>query len=439
MLWQIKKLLKCHFPALSQYLSQLEDPRKGEFYTIEELVMSSIVLFLLKCESRNDFNLKQRSEQFQQNYKRMFGLRPPHMDAVNDLFEKISTEPFEELRCQLISSFIEKRVFHGLRFFDKIFCIGIDATGVYDWGDEPPEAIKKHAIKKEYSSSKENYSNQVFEAVIICKNGMSIPLMTEWVANGDEKYDKQDCELNAFKRLSVRLKEQFPRLNICILADGLYSNVSLMNICQQYGWKSISVFKDGNLPSVWVEVESLLPLDACETKEQIVGDKTHWIKYKYRWLNNIEYQKHMIHRVECVIESEHRKTGEKTSNRFVFLTNIDVDAGNVAQIISAGRARWHIEDHFNTQKNRGGALHHKFNRKDFKAIRNWHSVRQLAWIMIEFVEYSVEIQKMMKDEAKMTSKELWQNIKAYLTMCSVDDTMKEFEQWSISPRQVRLE
>ena len=31
-------------------------------------------------------------------------------------------------------------------------------------------------------------------------------------------------------------------------------------------------------------------------------------------------------------------------------------------------SRWSIEDHFNTQKNRGGKLHHKFNRNNFNAI-----------------------------------------------------------------------
>ena len=439
MLWQIKKVLTCHFPDLSIGLSNLKDPRTGIHYTIEEVVMAAIVLFLLKCDSRNDFNLKAKDEKFQRNYNRIFRLRSPHMDAVNEMFKQLETQALEELRCRLINSLIDKRVFHSLRFFDKLFYVAIDGTGAYNWGDSPPEDIQEHAIKKEYESGKVSYSNQIFEAVLVCSNGMSIPLMSEWIANDGQEYDKQDCELNAFKRLSVKLKEFFPRLNICILADGLYSNASTMDICAQYGWKFITVFKDGNLPSVWVEVNSLLPLDACNNKEQQLCDSTHWIKYKYRWIKNIEYQDYSINWMECVRENEHRKTGEKTSNRFVFLTNIDINHSNIASVIMAGRARWFIEDHFNTQKNRGGALHHKFNRNNFNAIKNWHSVRQLACMMIEFVKYTVELQKILKDNSKMTLKELWQNIKSYLTMCCVDDTMTEFELWSRSPRQVRLE
>jgi len=48
----------------------------------------------------------------------MFHLYAPGMDAVNNLFEKIEPDLFEQIRCQLISNLIEKRVFHKLRFFD---------------------------------------------------------------------------------------------------------------------------------------------------------------------------------------------------------------------------------------------------------------------------------------------------------------------------------
>ena len=45
-------------------------------------------------------------------------------------------------------------------------------------------------------------------------------------------YDKQECEQKAFKRLAERLKSFFPRLRICIHADGLYPNAPFFEICQ---------------------------------------------------------------------------------------------------------------------------------------------------------------------------------------------------------------
>jgi hypothetical protein len=440
MMWQIKKVLHCHFSDLQPRMSSLSDPRKGITYSIEELVMAAIVLFLLNCDSRNDFNNTTKNEQFRQNYYRMFHLELPQMDAVNDLFEKINTEEMENIRCRLINKLIDKRVFHRFRFFGGYFYIAVDATGVYNWGDSPQDDIRKHAVKKEYEKGKVNYSNQILEAVMVFKNEMTIPLMSEWVANTDSHYVKQDCELNAFKRLSSRLKEHFPHLPACILADGLYSNVSMMNICQQYNWMFITVFRDGNLSTVWEEVESLLPLkDGCCSKEVVLYESKHWITRKYRWINNIEYQKHSIHWMECVQETVHQDTGEKITNRFVFLTNLDVNHDNIVKLLAAGRARWFIEDFFNTQKNRDVVLHHKFNRNNFNAIKNWHTVRQMAAMIKELVKHTVELQQLKEKDDKMTWKQLWKDFNGYLSFCSVNEAVKEFEHWIESRRQVRLE
>ncbi len=63
----------------------------------------------------------------------------------------------------------------------------------------------------------------MLEARLVTFNGFSISLLSEWIENpSDEDYDKQDCERKAFTRLAARLKQDFPRLPVLILADGLY-------------------------------------------------------------------------------------------------------------------------------------------------------------------------------------------------------------------------
>jgi hypothetical protein len=214
----------------------------------------------------------------------------------------------------------------------------------------------------------------------------------------------------------------------------------MMNVCSEYGWKYITVFKDGNLPSVWKEVESLLPLSGGALScKQHTNNSTHWITRTFRWINNLEHQKHKFQWIECVQEEIHRKTGEKSdARRFVFLTNMDVCSNNIADILLAGRARWLIEEHFNTQKNRGGNLHHKHSRNNFNAIKNWHNARQLAFLIKELVKHSLEVQELSKSK-KLTWKELWEVINGYLYYRSVDYVMEAFEHWSKASRQVRLE
>ena len=363
------------------------------------------------------------------------------MDATNDLFRILGYTLMEEIRCSPVSILIEKRIFHKFRFLQRCSHIAIDGTGAYNWGEDPPQDIEKYACTKVSKNGMKTYYTLLLEAVLICKNGMTVPLMTEWIANDDNNaYDKQDCESKAFKRMAVKLKKYFPRLSICIVADGLYSNVSIMNIFQENGWKYITVFRGGNLPGVWEEVNSLLPLGSgCSSCKQNKATSTHWIMRTFRWINDIEYQKHSINWIECEQETVHRKTNEKgDTNRFVFLTNMEVNGDNVADILMAGRARWLIEDHFNTQKNRGGSLHHKYCRNNFNAIKNWHNTRQLAFIIKELVKHSIEVQQLLKTK-KLTWKVLWEIINGYFYFISVDPLMESFEKWSKTPRQVRLE
>jgi hypothetical protein len=63
----------------------------------------------------------------------------------------------------------------------------------------------------------------------------------------------------AFVRLAAQLKQQYPRLPICLTADGLYPYQSFFDICRDYGWAFILTFQDGNLPTVWEDVQGLLP------------------------------------------------------------------------------------------------------------------------------------------------------------------------------------
>ena len=65
-----------------------------------------------------------------------------------------------------------------------------------------------------------------------------------------EEQIKQDCESKAFIRLAAKIKKSFPRLPICIVADGLYVSEKVMNICKENDWDFIIRYKEGCAKSI---------------------------------------------------------------------------------------------------------------------------------------------------------------------------------------------
>lgn len=388
----------------------LTDPRKRKEYNLAEIIMAAVVMFLFKEGSRNSFNTDRRQETFIKNYERIFGLCMPHMDTVEDVLRMVQPDELEKLKASLVSGLIEKKVLHKFKFLSKRFIVAIDGTGLYSYD-------KKHCeqcLHKTSSNGTTSYFHHVLEAKLITRNGMAISLCTEWIANDKEnQFDKQDCEHNAFKRLAVKLKKLFPRLPICICADGLYPNQHFFAICEQNNWDFIVTFKDGNLPSLQEEIQLLLPLVKSATERIITTKNTRTIQ-TYQWINDLQYKNTSLHWIECkeqtfTINTASKKTDLVNASRFVQITNLSITSNTANEISDGGRLRWKIENEgFNTQKNGGYNIEHKYSRVSFQALQNYYQCLQIAHCINQLVEKSTTIAALLKD--KLSVNYLWKKM-----------------------------
>jgi len=71
-----------------------------------------------------------------------------------------------------------------------------------------------------------------------------ISLDTEFIENDSRNVTKNDCEINAAKRLLERLGEDYPRLPICLQGDVLYAAESIMKTGKEHDWKYIFTQKE---------------------------------------------------------------------------------------------------------------------------------------------------------------------------------------------------
>jgi hypothetical protein len=400
-----------HFPDLLEQIGVIEDCRQEPQYEIVEIIMAGIALFVLKKGSRNAFNNEREEAEFRQNYQKLFKVRLPHLDTVDEVMRQLEEHQLETLKTELVRGLLAKKTFQKYRLFGKYYPVVIDGSHIIT----VHEGHCEHCLHRTSKNGKVTYFHNVLEAKLVCANGFCMSLGTEWIENPRGEYDKQDCEQKAFVRVAKKLKQAYPRLPICLVADGLYPNRTFFQTCQDKGWMWIVTFKDGNLPTVWKAELQLQKTTTGNTRQETVykGDKQ--IQRTYTWLKHLDYQEFALNWFECVEEVEEATT------RFVYISNLEVDYHNILEITDSGRMRWKIENEgFDIQKHHGYGLGHQYSRVSMRAMKNYYQCLQIAHMMNQLVELSSLFAPLLS--GKITVSHLWKRLLGELRHLILDVT-----------------
>lgn len=384
---------------------------------MSEIVAGALFMYIFKEASRNAYNNDRREASFRKNFFKYFGLNLPHADAIDDVLRVLAPVEIEQLKAHLVGGLIEQKMFRKFRFLGKYYLVAVDATGMASFEQKHCD----HCLTKTSKTGVVTYFHYVLEAKIVTSTGLSISLASEFIENDPGRdYEKQDCEQKAFARLAVKIKKYFPRLPICILADGLYPNNTVFDICAKNDWKFIITLKDGNLKTFQTEVGLLRA--TASNKSVCRADRIKRTNLESAFLNDIEYSGRYFSWVECTETIFNIKGTVVSSQKFSYITNVPQSLGNVTETVDNGRLRWKIENEgFNSQKNLGYALEHKFSRKSFIAMQNYYHLMQIAHMINQLVESCNQVVDILKEHSKQTIVDLWKKMMAYLTIFQCED------------------
>ena len=227
-------------------------------------------------------------------------------------------------------------------------------------------------------------------------NKMAVSIMNEMIKNEDknkgneteeeilnksEEEIKQDCELNASKRLVPKFRKSYPRLPIRIIADSLYPSIGLIELCEEENIEYIFVLKDKKIPTLLTEFLTLVSLptgnrEIMETNEKIVLTL---------WENNIDYKGKKINVIRQITKN---KETEKYST-WMWITNREITRKNLYKIIYCAKVRDYIENQgFREQKITSGIdLEHVYS-KDIKAIKVIYTIIHITHLILQIIELS---------------------------------------------------
>lgn len=370
-------IIRHYFPNFLDILDMIKDPRNQSYITYHQiqLIMTSLYSSICQHSSRREMNDSFNKDTVINNFKILFGFdleEIPHGDTIDNYFKLLDIDDLRKVLYSMFKDLMKKKVFDGYLVEDEYYQFIIDGSNFITLHDDKIQG----SIKKNHKDSDPTYHNMYLVCLIKLGNTM-IPIDFEPIENKEEKYDKQDCEINASKRLLARIKDNFKRLKIMVSADGLYLNEPMIKIMDGYKWKYMFTFKD-NRP---LEIKEYY--EACKKgKDTIVIEKEYeGIKTRYEYYNGIVYRENELN----MIEIEETKNGKTT--KFCYCTNIEITKKNYKNIANAGRHRWKIENEgFNNLKNHAMNITHIYSY-DSNAAKAYVAINLISYIIVQLMRH----------------------------------------------------
>jgi hypothetical protein len=367
------------FPKLNAWLNALPDPRVRQMclYTAAHLWWQIIATFLSRKGSRNGFDEQRQSGEAAWHLGLLCGQtaedprfegEPTVTCSDNAAYHasRVDPEAVAQIPVLMFHDLLERRLFDDARLLDRWYRIVVDGS--------VKEKCRKGFEAGGKSSTNGARYRYVLQLSVVGPQGTLFPLMHEEMDMHDPVADKEDCELQCFARVSQRLKKEFPRLAICLVADALYCCQAVVVICHQFDWKYVLTLKEGRQPTTWEETIHLLPLHRDNRLRCLLGPGGKEGRQDFRWVEDVILGEHQTN---VILQGE--ITTAPSATLYAYITNFSkLTPQRVAAVVnSGGRERHLIEDTFNAQKNNGIGLEHVFCA-NATASKNYYTMMQVA-------------------------------------------------------------
>ena len=390
---------------ISERALQIEDPRRegSVDHEIHDCCLSGFAMMFFQDPSMLAFQKRIQDHGNKNNLQTIFGVGSiPKSTQLRDVIDLIPSPSFDPIFSDFFSLLQRAKQLEKFQLFKNQYLISIDGTQYFSSENiSCPGCLTKTSRK----TGKVTYSHQFLGASIVHPDQRQvIPLAPEPIQNTDGS-SKQDCERNASKRLIQKIRKDHPKLNIIIVADGLYSNQPFIGDLKYNRMSFILVAKPGDhkflfnhLATVTHNIQSLEYFD----------DKGR--QHIYRWINDVPLNG-TAHAQNVNFFDYTIKAAGKTNFHSSWVTDIPVNRDNVKTLVISGRCRWKIEnEYFNTLKNQGYNAEHNYGHGTQYASFNFLLFILLAFFVHQILELSDPLYQHCRSTFS-SRKEYWNHLR----------------------------
>lgn len=341
---------------MAERFMQIDDSRQlaKVDYSVHDCLMSAFAMMFFQDPSMLAFQRRLEETAQQNNLKALFNLSSiPKDTQLRDVLDALPNQTIDCLFDDFIGALQRGKQLAQFQVLDGQYLVSIDGSEYFS----SDKIHCPHCLTTK-SKKKVRYHHQILQAAMVHPGKRQvIPFAPESIANTDGT-GKQDCEINAGKRLIRALRKRHPKMKIILNGDGLYSKQPFIDNAKKAHMSFILVAKPSDHKILFEWVNELTQLG--DGRHLSIEEKSKNRRHVYRWVNHVPLNG--TKDADDVNFFEYQIiTQGKVTYRNSWVTDIFIDENNIEELVRCARARWKIENEaFNTLKNQGYHIEHNF-------------------------------------------------------------------------------
>jgi hypothetical protein len=407
----VRTTLHLRFPGirnvLLKHFSRITDHRDREKvdHEIKDVCMGALAMFCSQDPSLLQFQKRTRAPLLAANLKNIWAIDSVPSDSqMRVVMDEIDPGEIESLFTVFFRLLQRGKHLEQYRVLGRYYVCAVDGSAYFSSDHIGCPSCLRQKVKKKQGDTLQ-FSHQIVQGALIHpKLSTVIPLPPEAVKNTDGA-EKQDCEVNAAKRLLGKLKVVHPKLPLIIVGDGLYAKQPMIESTSGMHYVFTCKPDDHKILMEWVDGLRVVN-DVMHREHVDHKGRTH----VYEWVNEVPLNGNedapSVNYFEYWL-----KDSQKTGYHNSWVTDLPLDDECIEEMVRIGRSRWMIENHvFNTVKNHGYHIEHNYGHGVRNLSFNFFLLNMLAFFLHQIFELTDRTYQWLRRHMG-SKKNLWDHIR----------------------------
>jgi hypothetical protein len=392
-------------------------------YILSDTLMSGFAMMFFQHPSLLQFQRVMEKKRQLCNLQTIFGVHEVPSDTqMREILDGVEPEALRKVLPRLWEKV--RRAGWGGRFTTTLpsgqhqgtyYTVALDGSEYF----RSTQVRCSHCLRQSDSKGRVHYSHLIVGATLVrAGSHQVVPIDVEEVRNSTAESAPQDCELTAAKRLLARLRREHPQMAQIVIGDDLYSHGPFVEQLQQQRQHYVLVAKPSSHPTLLAAIAAAEGTEQSQTGQWSKGQGAQQRTYTYRLVRQVPLALERAVRGNFLEVWELNIGGELLYHNS-WITDLDVDATNVAMVVQIGRTRWQIEnEQFNVHKNHGYELTHNYGHGQQTLSMVFYLLNLLAYVTHVVLALGDRLYQRCRTEE--SRRELWNALRTIVNILLVE-------------------